>query len=39
MVRMIATTRIIMPKARVRLSAGRKELSQETQMLCFISWC
>ena len=37
MVRMIATTRIIMPKARVRLSAGRKELSQETQMLCFIA--
>ena len=37
MVRMIATTRIIMPKARVRLSAGRKELSQETQMLCFLA--
>ncbi|MFL2679113.1 MAG: biotin synthase BioB [Alphaproteobacteria bacterium] len=37
MVRMIATTRIIMPKSRVRLSAGRKNLSEETQMLCFLA--
>jgi len=37
MVRMIAVTRIIMPTARVRLSAGRKELSPETQMLCFLA--
>ena len=35
MVRMIATTRIIMPRTRVRLSAGRKNLTNETQMLCF----
>ncbi|HEX2734865.1 MAG TPA: biotin synthase BioB [Polyangiaceae bacterium] len=33
-VRMIATARILMPKARVRLSAGRTELSQEAQLLC-----
>ena len=37
MVRMIAVTRIIMPSTRVRLSAGRKELSPETQMLCFLA--
>ena len=37
MVRMIAVTRIIMPTTRVRLSAGRKELSPETQMLCFLA--
>ncbi len=37
MVRMIATTRIIMPKTRVRLSAGRKNLTNETQMLCFLA--
>lgn len=34
-VRMIATTRLVLPKARVRLSAGRRELSRETQLLCF----
>lgn len=37
MVRMIAVTRIIMPTTRVRLSAGRKKLSPETQMLCFLA--
>ena len=37
MVRMIAVTRIIMPTTRVRLSAGRKELSPVTQMLCFLA--
>ena len=31
-VRMIATARIMMPKTRVRLSAGRAELSRETQL-------
>ena len=31
---MIATARIAMPKARVRLSAGRSSLSQEAQVLC-----
>lgn len=35
LVRMIATTRIIFPKARIRLSAGRRYLSKETQTLCF----
>jgi biotin synthase len=35
-VRMIATARILMPKSYVRLSAGRMELSDEAQSLCFI---
>jgi biotin synthase len=34
LVRMIATARILMPKARVRLSAGRTELGKEAQLLC-----
>ena len=34
---MIATARILMPAARVRLSAGRLALSREAQMLCFIA--
>jgi biotin synthase len=34
LVRMIATARILMPKSRVRLSAGRQELSREAQLLC-----
>jgi biotin synthase len=37
MVRMIATARIAMPMAQVRLSAGRASLSREAQMLCFIA--
>jgi len=37
MVRMIATARIIMPKAMVRLSAGRNEMSVEEQALCFMA--
>lgn len=37
LVRMVATTRIIFPKARVRLSAGRRHLSKETQTLCFLA--
>jgi len=36
-VRMIATTRILMPKTKVRLSAGRLELSREAQLLCFLA--
>lgn len=36
-VRTIATTRIIMPQSMVRLSAGRNEMSPETQALCFIA--
>jgi biotin synthase len=34
LVRMIAVARILMPKTRVRLSAGRTALSREAQMLC-----
>jgi len=37
MVRMIATTRILMPKAMVRLSAGRAEMSMSDQALCFMA--
>ena len=35
LVRLIATTRIALPRARVRLSAGRTILSREAQALCF----
>jgi biotin synthase len=37
MVRMIATTRIILPKTAVRLSAGRLSMSMEGQALCFLA--
>ena len=37
MVRMIATTRIVMPKTVVRLSAGRTQMSLEGQALCFMA--
>jgi biotin synthase len=37
MVRMIATTRIVMPKTMVRLSAGRAEMSIAEQALCFMA--
>lgn len=37
MVRMIATARILMPKAMVRLSAGRHDMSIEQQSLCFLA--
>jgi biotin synthase len=37
MVRMIATARILMPKAMVRLSAGRESMSEEAQALCFMA--
>ena len=37
LVRMIATARILMPKTRVRLSAGRMSLSHEAQLLCFMA--
>ena len=33
-VRMIATARIVMPRSKVRLSAGRTELGKEAQLLC-----
>jgi biotin synthase len=35
--RMIAVTRIAIPKAKVRLSAGRTRLSDEGQALCFFA--
>jgi biotin synthase len=37
LVRMCATARLLMPRARVRLSAGRNALSPEAQMLCFMA--
>lgn len=37
MVRMIATTRIVMPKSVVRLSAGRTQMNDEGQALCFLA--
>ena len=37
LVRMIAVARILMPRARVRLSAGRLSLSREAQLLCFFA--
>lgn len=37
MVRMVATTRIVMPQTQVRLSAGRTEMSREGQALCFFA--
>lgn len=37
LVRMIATTRILFPKAMVRLSAGRLTMSDELQALCFLA--
>jgi biotin synthase len=36
-VRMIATARIVMPESMVRLSAGRAEMSDELQALCFFA--
>lgn len=36
-IRMIATTRIVLPKTQVRLSAGRTEISPEGQALCFFA--
>ncbi len=37
LVRLVATTRIALPTARVRLSAGRTRLSPEGQALCFFA--
>jgi biotin synthase len=36
-VRTIAVARIVMPKAAVRLSAGREVMSDELQSLCFLA--
>jgi biotin synthase len=37
LVRTIATTRILFPQAMVRLSAGRLQMSDELQALCFLA--
>ena len=37
LVRICATARILMPLARVRLSAGRSQLSREAQILCLMA--
>jgi biotin synthase len=37
MIRMVATTRIVMPETQVRLSAGRTEMSHEGQAMCFFA--
>ena len=37
LVRTIATARILMPKAYVRLSAGRTDMSEAVQALCFLA--
>lgn len=36
-IRAIAVARILMPKAAVRLSAGREEMNDQTQALCFLA--
>jgi biotin synthase len=36
-VRTIAVARILMPRAQVRLSAGREDMSDELQALCFVA--
>ena len=33
---MVATARIAMPQSQVRLSAGRRNLTPEAQVLCFL---
>jgi biotin synthase len=37
MVRMIATARILIPRAMVRLSAGREQMNEEAQLLCMMA--
>ncbi|MFO7304642.1 MAG: biotin synthase BioB [Gammaproteobacteria bacterium] len=37
LVRVIAVARLLMPRSYVRLSAGRTEMSDETQALCFLA--
>ena len=36
-IRLIAVARILMPRCTVRLSAGRSDMSEETQALCFLA--
>lgn len=37
LIRTVATARIILPQSRVRLSAGRSQMSDEAQALCFLA--
>ncbi|WP_132279712.1 biotin synthase BioB [Neorhizobium sp. JUb45] len=37
LVRMVATTRLVMPGSTVRLSAGRSSLNREAQILCLVA--
>ncbi|MGR6466107.1 biotin synthase BioB [Rhizobium sp. PAMB 3182] len=37
LVRMVATARLVMPQAMVRLSAGRSSLNREAQILCMVA--
>jgi biotin synthase len=37
MVRTIACARILMPRSMVRLAAGRKQMSREAILLCFLA--
>ena len=37
MVRVIGTARIMMPASRVRLAAGRQQMSEEAVTLCFLA--
>ncbi|CAB4243494.1 Biotin synthase [Methylacidimicrobium sp. AP8] len=37
LVRLICVTRIVLPRSRIRLAAGRRRLPPETQLLCFLA--
>ena len=37
LVRMVAAARILMPRSRVRLSAGREQMNREAQILCLLA--
>jgi biotin synthase len=37
LVRLVAAARLVLPRSRVRLSAGRTEMSASTQALCFLA--
>lgn len=37
LVRVVAAARILMPRSAVRLSAGRREMSDEAQAMCFLA--
>ena len=37
LVRVVATARVLMPRAKIRLSAGRREMSETLQAFCFLA--